>query len=518
MQLRYYQQDAYSAAIGSIKRKKHPVLQLATGTGKSLIIAAVAQHYRERDQRVWVLTHVQELVKQNNETYYRYARQQAGIVCSGLNRADFDAPVIFATIQSIINPALHGELPAPDLIIIDEAHRVPHQTGELGMYGRIFTRYPSAARLAMTATPWRTDNGLIYGDDPERFWFNHLAYTYTVPQAVSDGYLAPLVGVETELQLELEDVTVNDDFSMDEVNDLQDAQWLEGVAQSLLVFAKNRKHAAVYSPNVNGAMRAAAAIGRVTGRPVAILTGMMQKRDREDTLRRFKSGEIHFLCSVDTITTGFDFPALDCIVCLRPTVSSNLWVQIMGRGTRLHESKQNCLLLDFVGNLQRLGGVDMLETYVREKNGVAGDPLLATPAERKPKRRVLPGVRAMVPLDPMTGEQANDGASLTVEVHAVSAVPIKTRRDPNKPVLMIQYACTTVEGARIDATLFVNTEEPRPSDYAFFKNRKLAVNLPALAGTLQWQVRGARTPQYVTARKSGRYWNVTAEHFQQPQE
>jgi DNA repair protein RadD len=244
----------------------------------------------------------------------------------------------------------------------------------------------------------------------------------------------------------------------------------------------------------------------------------MHRKDREDTLRRFKSGEIHFLCSVDTITTGFDFPALDCIVCLRPTVSSNLWVQVMGRGTRLHESKQNCLLLDFVGNLQRLGGVDMLETYVREKGGVAGDPILAAPAERKPKRRTLPGVRSMVPLDPMTGEQAKDGANLTVEVHAVSAVPIKTRRDPERPVLMVQYACTTPEGARIDATLFVNTEAPKQADYLFFKNRRLAVNLPALAGTLQWHVRGARIPCYVTARKSGKYWNVTAEHFQQPQE
>jgi len=516
MELRYYQEAAAQAALDSISAGKHPVLQLATGTGKSLIIADVATNIWSGS--VWILTHVQELVKQNAETYYRHTGCQAGIVCSGLNRADFDAPVIFATIQSIINPALRGELPPPELIIIDEAHRVPHQTGELGMYGRIFTRYPDAARLAMTATPWRTDNGLIYGDDSERFWFNHLAYTYTVPQAVEDGYLAPLVGVETELQLELDDVTVNDDFVMDEVNELQDANWLEGVAKSLLTFARNRKHGAVYCPTVNGAMRAAATIGRVTGRPTAILTGAMHKRDRDDTLRRFKSGEIHFLCSVDTITTGFDFPALDCIVCLRPTVSSNLWVQIMGRGTRLHESKKNCLLLDFVGNLQRLGGVDMLETYVREKNGVAGDPIMAAPAERKPKRKVLPGVRSMIPLDPMTGEQAKDGATLTVEVHGVSAVPIKTRRDPNKPVLMVQYACTTPEGARIDATLFVNTENPKAGDHLFFKNRKLAVNLPALAGTLQWQVRGSHMPLYLTARKSGKYWNVTAEHFQQPQE
>ena len=511
MDLRYYQNEAVRAALDSIALNNHPALQLATGTGKSLIIADIADRSREK---IWVLTHVQELVKQNAEAYRRHTGLEAGIVCSGLNRADFHAPVIYATIQSIINPALRGDLPAPDLIMIDEAHRVPHQTGEVGMYGRIFKRYPQANRVALTATPWRTDNGLIYGKDPEHFWFNDLAYTYTVPQAVADGYLAPLVGVEAELQLELEDVTVNDDYVMDEVNDLQDAQWLEGMAKSLLIFARNRKHIAVYSPNVNGAMRAAATIGKVTGRPTAILTGAMHRKDREDTLRRFKSGEIHFLCSVDTITTGFDFPALDAIVCLRPTVSSNLWVQIMGRGTRLHESKQNCLLLDFVGNLQRLGGVDMLETYVREKGGVAGDPIMAVPAERKPKRRVLPGVRSMIPLDPMTGEQAKNGSTLTVEVHGCGAVPIKTRRDPERPVLMVSYACTTPEGARIDATLFVNTERPTEADKLFFKNRRLAVNLPALAGTVQWAVRNSRIPRYLTVRKSGKYWNTVSEHFE----
>jgi hypothetical protein len=117
----------------------------------------------------------------------------------------------------------------------------------------------------------------------------------------------------------------------------------------------------------------------------------------------------------------------------------------------------------------------------------------------------------MIPLDPMTGEQAKDGATLTVEVHGVSAVPIKTRRDPNKPVLMVQYACTTPEGARIDATLFVNTENPKAGDHLFFKNRKLAVNLPALAGTLQWQVRGSRMPKFLTVKKSGKYWNTVSE-------
>ena len=125
MQLRFYQQDAYDAAIASLGGAHHPVLQLATGTGKSLIIAAIAEHYKKTDRRVWVLTHVQQLVEQNAVTYERYSGFTPGIVCAGLKRKDRFEPVTFATIQSILG--VQAEMHPPDLIIIDEAHRVPHR-------------------------------------------------------------------------------------------------------------------------------------------------------------------------------------------------------------------------------------------------------------------------------------------------------------------------------------------------------------------------------------------------------
>jgi superfamily II DNA or RNA helicase len=101
MQLRSYQQDAYDAALASLAEAHHPVLQLATGTGKSLIIAALAEHYKQTNRRVWALTHVQQLVEQNASTYERYSGFKPGIVCAGLKRKDKFEPVTFATIQSI---------------------------------------------------------------------------------------------------------------------------------------------------------------------------------------------------------------------------------------------------------------------------------------------------------------------------------------------------------------------------------------------------------------------------------
>jgi superfamily II DNA or RNA helicase len=503
MQLRRYQQDAVSAARSSLAAGRNPVLQLATGTGKSLIIAALAR------PRTWVLTHIQQLVEQNAKTYERFTGSAPGIICAGLKRKDTRADVIFATIQSI--KGVLAELPEPDLIIIDEAHRVPHRRGEHSMYDSILRRYPRAKRIAMTATPWRMDNGIIYGDG-ESFWFDHLAFNYPVKQAVADGWLTPLVGVETAIQLDVDEVDVDDDFNQEEVGELQTQEWLESVARSLPHLAGERKHIAVYCPTVAAANRALSAILEETGWRAELITGAMAPEARKAILRRFAERETRVLVSIDTLTTGFDLPSLDCIVCLRPTLSSSLWVQIQGRGTRLANNKKNCLVLDYVGNLIRLGGVDMYERYYREDSleEVEAKPLRP---HVKRERKYLPGVRKLTPIDPMTGLAAGNGTALTVDVHAVSAVAIKTKRDPNNYILMVQYACTTAENARIDATLFVNTVVPREQDYQFFKQRGLAVKIPAPAQSVAWAVRAARVPKQLQVRKAGKYWNVVAEHF-----
>lgn len=510
MQLRPHQIAAVAAGWSSLRAGHNPVLQLPTGTGKSLVAAELARMIHLKGSSVWVVTHVQELVKQNANTYYGYAAHRPGIIAAGLGRAEFGEPVTFGTVQSMINPLRGGLIKPPSLIMIDEVHRVQHDRGGSSLYKQMFELCPEARRLGLSATPWRTDNGLVYGTG-EQFWFDERAYYYTVPQAVADGWLSPLVGVESTHQLDVEDVTVNDDFVAAQVEERQTEHWLTAMATTVGQLAAKRKHLAVYCSTVLAAERAAGAVARATGWAVGLITGGMSAEVRDDVLGRFKRGELRALFSVDTITTGFDFPALDCIVCLRPTVSSNLWVQIQGRGTRLHADKKNCLVLDFVGNYQRLGGVDMVDTYVRQHAPL--EQLEALPAPPREKRRVLPGVRALSAVDPMTGEQARDGATLTVDVHAVTCIAVATRRDPKAPVLMVSYACTTAEGARIDGTLFVNTENPQADDLKFFTHRALAVKLPSLAHSVQWQVRGSRQPARATVRKAGRYWNVISEDF-----
>lgn len=513
MKPRYYQSEAAESALIALEEGYNPVLQLATGTGKSLILSMIASHYRYDLSNVWMLTHVQQLVGQNAIAYKKFTGNSPGIVCSGMGMAQYDKRVTFGTVQSMKHPVMHGLIPPPDLILIDEAHRVPHNTEDTSIYEQIFREYPNARRVGLSATPWRMDNGLIYGDGSQ-YWFDKLAYTYTVPRAVHDGYLSPLVGVETEFQLDLEDVSVEGgEFVQREVTEAQTLSWLKAVIGSIMQLARNRKRIAVYCPTVKSAMKVSGLFTDIAGWDSEVITGATPREERNRIFSAFRDGSLRVLVSVDTITTGFDEPALDCLVCLRPTLSSSLWVQIQGRGTRLSPEKKNCLVLDYVGNYQRLGGVDMLDSYVRE---VGLDVVEEIPAAeiRKPhlrkERKILPGVRSLKPIDPMTGREAVDGSCLTLDVHSVSAVPIKPR-SRKEEVLLVQFACTTAENARIDAALFVNTESPKGSDAAFFKNRQLAVYLPSPAKKVIWQVRNSRVPKQVIARKNGRYWNVLEE-------
>ena len=508
MELREYQNEAVWSAYAQLLVGKNPVLQLATGTGKSLIIAELAKLYKNDGKTVWILTHVQQLVKQNARTYLTYTGNEAGIVCAGLNRKDTTEPVIFGTIQSMMG--VLAEMTLPDLIIIDEAHRVPHDFGEDSLYSRILKKYPRAGRVAMTATPWRMDNGIIYGKG-EEFFFDTLAYNYSVTKAVEDGYLCPLVGVQTNIQLDVENVSVSGDFVQKEVAEAQTYEWLRGVVESFEDLASNRNHIAVYCPTVKTAQYTSKLINKNTARTSAVLTGDMNQEERDEVFKCLENGSIDVICSVDMITTGFDFPALDCIVCLRPTLSSSLWVQIQGRGTRLHESKANCLVLDYAGNLIRLGGVDMYETFYKE-NGEKVDAIEPQkPYEKKP-RTLYPGLNTILPIDPMTGLIAGDSVELEVPVHKINAVVMRTRKNPT-PMMMVTYTCSTPENARINATMFINTIRPKDKDHEFFGSRRLPVILPMPANKVSYLVKNAKLPTTVKVKRNGKYWNVIAENF-----
>lgn len=505
MELRKYQSEASGAVFASLRKGNNPCVLLPTGTGKSLVVADLCDRLRSNKGRVWVLTHVKELVVQNRRTLKNYSSlKDVGTICAGLNENKEGASITFATIQSIYRPAIAKVLQPPHAIIIDEAHRIP--PGKDGKwYNEVLRAYPEARRIGMTATPWRMDNGLIYGDG-EDLWFNDLAYEKTVAEMVELKYLAPLIGVHTEVQLDLSGVAKNaGDFVQKQVGDKQTDKWLEAVVKSVQSLGGKRKHIAIYCPTVEAANNTAKAF-EAAGWMSGVVVGSTD--NRHEVIDAWKAGVLRVLCSVDVLTTGFDFPALDCLVCLRPTESSSLWVQILGRGTRIHDGKTNCLILDYVGNLARLGGIGMMEDYSVEKGGKVAETRKAKPGEKKPRKEKKPGNLAA--LDPMMG----NSKELRVSVTDVSYVLIPSRTQEGKHILMVSYEAETSDGYPLTASLFCC---PEYSGYAraeaerFFARR--GGDCPHTANQARYACYGLPTPREITVKRNGKYINVLREHF-----
>jgi DNA repair protein RadD len=325
-------------------------------------------------------------------------------------------------------------------------------------------------------------------------------------EMVELGYLCPLVGVETEIQLDLSGVEKSGgDYVQKQVGDRETEEWLAAVVKSVHHLAKNRKHVAVYCPTVESANLTSEAFNK-SGWSSSVVVG--GTKNREEIIGEWKAGETRVICSVDVLTTGFDHPALDCIVVLRPTESSSLWVQIMGRGTRIHEGKDNCLILDYVGNLGRLGGIGMMEDFVVERGGNVESVRKATgraPRAEKKKPNKLEN------LDPMSGKAGD----INVYVNDVSYIVIGSKSQPGKQMVMVVYECQTEEGYTLSVNDFVLCEY---SGYARQKaegwvRRRGGTFLPYTAENAVHLCYALPTPRGLKVSRNGKYWNVTKEYF-----
>jgi hypothetical protein len=158
-----------------------------------------------------------------------------------------------------------------------------------------------------------------------------------------------------------------------------------------------------------------------------------------------------------------------------------------------------------------LGGVDMYDTFYKE-NGEEVEAVPQQPYEKKP-RTLYPGLTTLNPIDPMTGDVAHDNTIINVtQIHKINAVALNTRRG-KYPMLMVQYTCSTAENARINASMFINTEEPKEKDLAFFEKRRMAIRLPNDAKKVSYQIKDSTYPTSIKVKKNGKYWNVVGESF-----
>ena len=341
MDLRPYQEAARAAIHGEWDQgHKRTLLVLPTGTGKTIVFAAVAEDQVRRGERVLVLAHRGELLEQ--------AAQKIGTV-SGLGCAVEKAEqssagswyrITVGSVQTLMREKRLDRF-EPDhygTIIVDEAHHILSDS-----YQRVLDHFPDANVLGVTATPDRGDMRNL-GQ-----YFDSLAYEYRITQAIKDGYLCKIKAQTIPLKLDMSGVgTQAGDYKAADVGHALDP-YLDKIADEMRTYCAGRK-TVVFLPLIETSRRFCALL-QARGIRAAEVNG--NSEDRAEILADFAAGEYDVLCNSMLLTEGWDCPSVDCIVVLRPTKIRSLYCQMIGRGTRLAPGKDHLLVLDFLWHTTR---------------------------------------------------------------------------------------------------------------------------------------------------------------------
>lgn len=375
MQLRTYQQATIDAIHWYFDNADgNPVVELPTGSGKSLIQAELIRGIlaNSPNHRVLCLTHVKELLSQNHsELIAIWPTAPAGIYSASLNQRDTRESIIFAGIQSVHHRA--AELGKFDWIIIDECHLVP--TSSSGIYRKLLdamvTVNPALRVIGLSATPYRLSGGLLV-EGPDRL-FTDMIFARktgaTIRHLIEAEHLSPLVTPSDKLPcLSVSQVGESGgEFKQLELNQAieEQAAITTMACREILKRGAKRKKWIIFGTSVDHCYQ----IQDQLNVPSMVIHAQSTTLERDAYIRQFRRGQLRALISVNVLSTGFNVPDIDLLVMLRPTASASLYVQQAGRGMRTAESKRNCLVLDFAGNIDRHGPVDNIQEPRLSKRG-----------------------------------------------------------------------------------------------------------------------------------------------------
>lgn len=354
----------------------NPCLVLPTGAGKSHVVASICKEAVQSwpDTRILMLSHVKEILEQNAEKMrLHWPGAPMGIYSAGLGKRELGEPITFAGIQSVRKKA--AQIGHVDLIIIDECHLVSHK--DEGGYRMLISALkainPALRVVGLTATPYRLGHGLII-DEPAMF--HGLIEPVTIEELIAKGYLSKLSSKVTKTHYDLGQVHKRGGEFIE--SELQAAVNTNennyAVVDETIQLAGDRKAWLFFCTGVAHA-EAIATILNERGVSAACITGETPKKERERLLSAFKSGELVALTNANVLTTGFDYPDIDLIAMLRPTMSPSLYVQMAGRGLRVKSHTDHCLVLDFAGVVSRHGPITAITPPVKSGEGNGEAPV-----------------------------------------------------------------------------------------------------------------------------------------------
>ena len=527
--LRLYQSDACQAAWEFLcERPGNPVICLPTGAGKSWVLAELCREAVERFRgRVLVLAHRKELLTQNAEKI-RIVNPglDVGLYSAGLDSRDTDHAVVVAGIQSVFRRA--AEFGQRHLVLIDEVHLVPHD-GE-GMYRQFLDELrainPWLRMIGTTATPYRLDCGPLCRPDG---LFQRVCYSAPVRDLINEKWLCLLTSRLADNTVDTSGLHLRGgEFIAGETEQLFSGV-VTAAVQEIVAKAAGRKSILVFCSGVNHAEQVAAETERTTGERVGVVTGDTMPLIRQQTLADFKAGRLRWCCNVDVLTTGFDAPNIDCIAVLRATMSPGLFAQIVGRGFRTRPDKQDCLILDFGGNIRRHGPIDSPEYGVEDKRQRhAGE----APTKKCPNCEMESLISArecgecgfLFPVEKTEGHdaQADDANILSEpELFVVIAVDyakhVKRKAQPGDlPTMRVTYTCQAEakegnlneeiisEWVCIEHEGYANKKARR-----WWEDRSIAEFPESVEAAVELAQLGALAPpRSIMAARQGRWWRV----------
>lgn len=341
MKLRPYQEEAREAIFEQWDNGvQKTLLVLPTGCGKTIVFAKVTEDCVRKGDRVLILAHRGELLEQAADKI----QKSTGLGCA-VEKAEQSCQgswfrIVVGSVQTLMREKRLGQFSSDyfNTIIIDEAHHCISDS-----YQRVLEHFPAAHVLGVTATPDRGDMRNL-GQ-----YFESLAYEYTLPKAIKEGYLSPIRALTIPLKIDMSGVSVQaGDFKAGDIGTVLDP-YLEGIAKEMEKYCQDKK-TVVFLPLVKTS-RKFRDILNDHGFQAAEVNGDSQ--DRAEILQDFEEGRYNVLCNSMLLTEGWDCPSVDCIVVLRPTKVRSLYCQMVGRGTRLSPGKDHLLLLDFLWHTER---------------------------------------------------------------------------------------------------------------------------------------------------------------------
>ncbi|CAB4151930.1 SSL2 DNA or RNA helicases of superfamily II [uncultured Caudovirales phage] len=371
MELYPYQKDAIDAlwAAWRVNPQGVELLVVPTGGGKSLIIAEVIRQITKKHPKFkfLVATHTKEIVSQNARELQgrlmQFGMNEAiGVYSASLSQKTIRR-VTFCNVQSVYRKASEFEF---DMLILDECHLVSQK--DSSMYQQLITSMRDRNRnlkvMGLTATPMRMDQGSLLSEGST---FTDIAYEIPIRRLIDEGYLSPLISV-AKSAVDISNVRMSgNEYNQHELELAFNQDYLiENQCKEIINAAGTRNKWLIFCAGINHANRFATILSGL-GVSADYVSGDMPAFDRDLKIDNFKSGKIKALCNVNVLTTGFNVKPIDVVVLARATKSVSLYIQMVGRGTRTSPGKENCLVLDFGGNIDRHGPIDLIQIKAKRE-------------------------------------------------------------------------------------------------------------------------------------------------------